>query len=216
MKKFLLPLSVMFVLAITACNPNTTDTSTTKDGGVTVTTQNTVTGSETPTDAPVTTELPTEPSVTDTPTEPSVTEIPSNPTEVPSVSTTVETRDPNLRKVTFNVSIPSALESNQSITIAGTMNNWTPANTEWVLEKVTNTTYTLTKEFDVTDVPTDDTSGRCAYKYTIQTPGMTNPWDLVEKASDGSEIEDRVINLNSFEYETTVNDTVAKWDVAGN
>ncbi|MGN0173256.1 MAG: alpha/beta hydrolase-fold protein [Acutalibacteraceae bacterium] len=110
----------------------------------------------------------------------------------------------NKVQVIFNVTIPEALDENDSLGIGTNLNNWNPANPEWFMTKIDELHYQLTAELD-----SENIGKEISYKYAIQNSQTTGQkiWARVEGTSSGGDANNRTFIIEN--KCNVINDTVA-------
>lgn len=191
--KFFLPILLFTVLTLAGCKP---------------TPQDSTPVSETPTteSSEITT---SNPPVTST-----TTEVTSPPSEEPTTTTSLP--EISALSLKFDVTVPAALPEGSRLAIVGgavdnvgaPLNEWNPLDLNSVLTKVTDTTYTITREFSP-----EHLNQTLYYKYVMVKDDATNEtaWNHVEVNEDGTEKLNREYTLYQAEL-MTATDVIAKFN----
>ncbi len=86
--------------------------------------------------------------------------------------------------ITFNITLPYAIEEDQNISMGSNLNGWDPSNIDYFATKIDDITYQLILE--LTTIP-----AVIEYKWTVQDPENSSVWTMVEKSEAGMEIGNR-------------------------
>jgi hypothetical protein len=120
-------------------------------------------------------------------------------TSAPTAST--EAPRPSGFSFTFTVNVPDTTASDANIYMVGSFNDWTPADEDWKLVKVSDTEYTIEQV-----IPYDNKlSTTIEFKF-VNGDSM----DFVEKSATGGEIQNRTFTLMKG-YTGSDTFTVAAW-----